>query len=422
MSKIEELIEQLCPNGLEIKELGELGDFYGGLSGKSKDDFQDGNARFVTYMNIFSNIAIKTDIDIFVKIAENEKQNMVEFGDVLFTGSSETPDECGMSSVLIEKINEPLYLNSFCFGFRLWDKNLFLPDFLKYLFRSANIRKQIGQTASGVTRFNISKKRFSKVVIPIPPIPIQKEIATILDKFSKLQAELQAELQARRAQYEYYRNSLLSFEGKEIEWKTLGEIGEFVRGNGLQKKDFTENGVGCIHYGQIYTYYGTCTNKTKSFVSPEFAKRLRKAQKGDLIIATTSENVEDVCKTVIWLGEDEIAISGETYIFKHNENAKYLAYYLQTPMFFNYKKQHITGTKVIRVSGDKLAKFKIAIPPLAEQERIVAILDKFDELINGGDSGSGGGMTGSLPAEIEARRKQYEYYRGKLLDFKPIAH
>jgi type I restriction enzyme S subunit len=132
-----------------------------------------------------------------------------------------------------------------------------------------------------------------------------------------------------------------------------------------------------------------------------------------LIIATTSENVEDVCKTVVWLGDQEICISGETYIFKHNQNPKYIAYYLQTPMFFDYKKQYVTGTKVIRLHGDKLSKFKIPIPSLAEQGRIVGILDKFDALVND--------ISVGLPAEIQARRKQYEYYRGKLLDFKMLS-
>lgn len=202
--------------------------------------------------------------------------------------------------------------------------------------------------------------------------------------------------------------------GGGYKWTTLGEIGEFIRGNGLQKKDFTEYGIGCIHYGQIYTYYGTFAHKTKTFVSPEFAKKLRKAQKGDLVIATTSENVVDVCKMVAWLGDDEIAVSGDAYIYKHKQNPMYLAYYLQTPMFFDHKKKYMTGTKVIRVSGKDMAKFKIPIPTIAEQERIVAILDQFEKLVN--DTSIG------LPAEILARRKQYEYYRGKLLDFKNIAN
>ncbi|MCX6159089.1 MAG: restriction endonuclease subunit S [Ignavibacteriae bacterium] len=211
MNNVEKLIARHCPKGIKFCELRDIGDFYGGLTGKSKKDFQGGNAKYVTYMNVFTNIAVNTDINIFVKIGKKETQNRVEYGDVLFTGSSETPNECGMSSVVTEKLTESLYLNSFCFGFRLRDKELMLPDFLKYLFRDDNIRKQIGKTAMGVTRFNVSKKRFAKVIIPIPPIPIQQEIANILDKFTRLEAELEAELEARRKQYKYYRGKLLDF-------------------------------------------------------------------------------------------------------------------------------------------------------------------------------------------------------------------
>jgi len=172
MNKIEKLMTELCPKGVEFKKLSDLGYFYGGLTGKDKNDFSDGNAKFITYMNVFSNIAVRLDITNFVKVGENENQNRVELGDILFTGSSETPEECGMSSVLTIHTNEPLYLNSFCFGFRLNDKTLFLPDFLKYLFRGEELRRQIVKTASGVTRFNVSKKRMEKVLVPVPPIEI----------------------------------------------------------------------------------------------------------------------------------------------------------------------------------------------------------------------------------------------------------
>src|SRR3954449_12236928 len=93
-----------------------------------------------------------------------------------------------------------------------------------------------------------------------------------------------------------------------VEFKALSEVGEFVRGNGLQKVDFVEVGFPCIHYGQIYTYYGTSTTTTKSFITPELAARLKQAETGDLVITTTSENVEDVCTAVAWLGEAPIAI------------------------------------------------------------------------------------------------------------------
>ena len=194
-----------------------------------------------------------------------------------------------------------------------------------------------------------------------------------------------------------------------VEYKALGELGELVRGNGLQKTDFTESGVGCIHYGQIYTYYGTFTALTKSFVSPKLAQTLKKVNKNDLIITNTSENIEDVCKAVAWLGEDEIVTGGHATIFKHNENAKYLAYYMQTPMFFDEKRQHVTGVKVIDVSASKLAKIKIPIPPLPIQREIVCILDTFTELT--------AELTTQLAAELEARKKQYESYRDTLLTF-----
>lgn len=190
----------------------------------------------------------------------------------------------------------------------------------------------------------------------------------------------------------------------------LGELGTFTRGSGLQKKDFTPLGVGCIHYGQIYTYYSTYAYRTKSFVSQEFAQKARKAMYGDLVIATTSENDEDVCKAVAWLGDEKIAVSSDACLYRHTMNPKYVAYYFQTEHFQKQKRRYIIGTKVRRVNTNDLAKILIPIPPLAEQERIVSILDKFETLTTSISEG--------LPKEIELRRKQYEYYRNQLLSFK----
>ena len=166
-------------------------------------------------MNVFSNISLRTDVSDTVHINAGERQNTVQYGDVLFTGSSETPEESGMTSVLTVHPKENLYLNSFCFGFRLNDKSIFLPDFLKHLLRSKSIRTQIVKAANGVTRFNVSKKVLAKVVLPIPPMQEQIRIATILDNFERLVNDISdgipAEIEARRKQYEYYRNKLLTF-------------------------------------------------------------------------------------------------------------------------------------------------------------------------------------------------------------------
>lgn len=186
-----------------------------------------------------------------------------------------------------------------------------------------------------------------------------------------------------------------------VKYKTLGEIGTFIRGNGLQKKDFTESGVGCIHYGQIYTYYGNFIYKTKSFVTKNLAKNLKKVSTGDLIFAITSENIEDICKCVAWLGEDDIVTGGHSAIFKHSQNSKFITYYTQTENFFNQKRKIISGTKVIEVSPAKLSLIKIPVPPLPIQEEIVRILDTFTE----------------LTTELTKRKEQYQYYRDLLLTF-----
>ena len=188
-----------------------------------------------------------------------------------------------------------------------------------------------------------------------------------------------------------------------VKHQTLGEIGEFIRGNGIQKRDFRDSGFGCIHYGQIYTYYGLFADHTKSFIDPNLAEKRKKAYKGDLVIATTSENEEDVCKACAWLGEEPIAISGDAYIFRHHQNPKYISYCFQSELFQSQKKKYITGTKVLRVNGDAMAKIHVPVPPLPVQEEIVRILDSFSSL------------EAELEAELEARRKQYAYYRDQLI-------
>ena len=195
--------------------LGDVSTIYGGLTGKNKTDFSDGNAYFVPYKNIFKNMAVDFGQLETVRVLPHEKQNKVRYGDVLFTGSSETPDEVGMSSVVTSHPEGDVYLNSFAFGLRFNDEVQILPAYSKHLFRGKLMRTAISKTASGVTRFNISKARFKNISIPVPPTEEQQRIATILDKFDTLAASLSEglpkEIELRRRQYEYYRNKLLSF-------------------------------------------------------------------------------------------------------------------------------------------------------------------------------------------------------------------
>lgn len=208
----EEYASKLMDNiNAPMNTLNELGNFYGGLTGKSKDDFKDGNAKFITYMNVYSNPSLRIDVSDSVRISKDERQNTIQYGDILFTGSSETPDECGMSSVLTERTNEKLYLNSFSFGYRFNDISNIEPNFYKHLFRSKQIRSRIAKTANGVTRFNVSKKLFGKIEIPMPSVEKQRNIASTLDCFQEIILGIEREISLRQKQYEYYREKLLSF-------------------------------------------------------------------------------------------------------------------------------------------------------------------------------------------------------------------
>lgn len=265
-----------------------------------------------------------------------------------------------------------------------------------------------------------------KVPIPCPENPkksleIQTEIVRILDTFTSLTAELTAELSTRKKQYNYYRDQLLSFNGGEVEWKSLGEIGKFIRGKRFTKADYVEDGIPVIHYGEIYTRYGAFTDKAYSRVRSDMAKSLRYAEPCDVVMAGVGETVEDVGKAVAWIGNEKVAIHDDSYAFRHSMNPKYVSYCMQTTAFIDAKAKYVSRGKVNRLLIDGIAKVKIPVPypndqekSLAEQARMVAILDKFDALTNSISEG--------LPREIALRQKQYEHYRDLLLSFpKPDA-
>lgn len=193
----------------------------------------------------------------------------------------------------------------------------------------------------------------------------------------------------------------------------MGEIGKFIRGRRFTKADYVDDGVGVIHYGEIYTRYGTSADSVVSHVKPEMAPMLRYAKPGDVVITDVGETVEDVGKAVAWIGDKDVAIHDHCYAFRHSMNPKFVAYCMQTTSFIAEKAKYVARTKVNTLLIDGFSKIRIPVPPPEEQERIVTILDKFDALVNDLSSG--------LPAEVKARRQQYEYYRDRLLGFREAA-
>ena len=311
------------------------------------------------------------------------------------------------------------------------------PRYLAHVLNTSMAREQKskGKVKSKVVHSNVSS--IEQIRIPLPTLEVQERYADVLDNFEKicndLNIGLPAEIEARRKQYEYYRDVLLTFAetgstiltNRQTDRQTvikliqyvfgyapvrLDEIATIIRGGNFQKKDFVKNGRPCIHYGQMYTHFGVYADETITFVNEEVFSKSKIARHGDIVMAVTSENVEDVCSCTAWLGDEEVAISGHTAIIRHNQNAKYMSYFFHSSAFYEQKKRLAHGTKVIEVTPSKLGGIEILLPSIEEQSRIVSILDRFDSLCND--------ITNGLPAEIEARKKQYEYYRDKLLDFK----
>jgi len=392
----------------EWRALGDISIIYGGLTGKSKGDFDDGNTSYVPYKNIFYNTAVDFDNLELVKVSNTENQREVKYGDVLFTGSSETPDEAGMSSAITRELSKTIYLNSFSFGLRFNSDIKINPHFSKHLFRSHFMRKEIIKTASGVTRFNISKARFKKIQIPIPPLNIQAEIVRILDAFTELTAELTAELVARKHQYAYYRKQLLTFNDDEVDWKTLKEVAlELGRGKSRHRPrndpKLYGGDVPLIQTGDIRNASHVINEYTQTY-SKFGLEQSKLWPKGTLCITIAA----NIAETTI-LGFDSCFPDSIIGFVANPEKttASYVEYLLTS--FKSELQAKSTGSAQSNINLATFERIKFPFPSLAEQERIVTILDKFDALTTS--------LTEGLPHEIALRQQQYEYYRELLLSF-----
>ena len=393
MESIEQMIKRLCPKGVKYVKIEDVCTVGTG-SGNRQDASKDGLYPF------------------FVRSKEVLLNDNYEFDEEAIL----IPGEGGIGDIFhYYKGKYALHQRTY----RIHPTSDSINTKYLYYYMYANFKKFILRKAVSATVTSIRKPMIETFEIALPPLEIQNRIVEVLDKMTTLTAELEAELEERKQQYEYYRNKLLTFNDisgggiRQVVWKKISEIGTVMRGTSFQKKHFTDEGTPCIHYGQIYTKYAHHVYKTISFVGEEISRSPRRAKTGALVMATTSENIDDVGKSVVWLGEEDIIVSNDACFIQHNLNPKYLGYLLQTESFSNYKKKVATGTKVIRINADAVADFVIPVPSLEEQARIVSILDRFEVLSTDLQSG--------LPAEIEARRQQYEYYRNKLLTFEQSA-
>lgn len=353
------------------KKLGDLGFSFSGLSGKTIDDFGEGKP-FIPYMNIFTNGKINSKQLEYVRIAENERQNKVEQGDWFFTTSSETPDEVGMTSVLVEDIGEA-YLNSFCFGFRLYDKSEFEPEFVSYLFRSLELRKKISLFAQGSTRYNLPKQQmFEKLYISYPSsLSEQRRIASILSSADKVIDSTQKLI----AKYKQIKQGMMEDMLKPKEgWKKvkLGEVGKIS----MCKRVFSfETSIeGEIPFYKIGTFGKTADAFITRQLFEEYKNKFSYPKVGDILISASGT----IGRTVVYDGEPAY-FQDSNIIWIDNDETIILNQFL----YYQYKiiSWNLEGSTIARLYNDNFNKIEIFVPDFSEQRRIASILSSIDKKI-----------------------------------------
>jgi len=400
MSKLNHLIKEMCPEGIQVLKLAEMEDQGLVKLGRgdviSKTDLRNLPGEFPVY----SSSAVSNGL-------------FGNYGKFMFDDERITWSIDG-GGRFFYRAKHKFSVTNVCGWLKVLNADLVNTRYLYYVLINT----------WGERTYNYTVKAHPSVIrddyfIPLPPLKIQLAIVTILDKFTDLEAdleaELEAELEARKQQFEFHRENLLSksyLEQFGIEVTTLDKVGSFVRGKGIQKSDLLHEGMPAIHYGEIHTQYGTSTSTSKSYVLETLWHRSNRAVKGDLIIATTSESVEDVCKATAWFGESEVAVSGDAMFYHHSLDPLFATYFFQSHHFGQHKKRIANGTKVKRISSAKMGSIEIYVPPMAEQVRIGLVLNQLESLYKD--------MTIGLPEEIYARRQQYEYYRKKILTLKEL--
>ena len=389
MNKIEKLIAELCPDGVEFKSIQVL------LDKKIISIIRPPKKLAKKYHEYIGNFPIVDQGKNFIVGYTNDKNVIVDNGKYIVFGDH---------TEAIKYVDFPFAQGAD--GIKILKTNGILVKYFYYSLH--NFYKRTGKYTR---HFNFLKK----TIIPIPPLDIQKEIVKILDNFTKLEAELEAELEARRKQYEYYREELLSF-GDEVEFKKLGEVALYVRGVTYKKSDESPKGMIKVLRGNNITLCSNIINfddvkKISEIVRVCDNQWLRA---NDILISVASGSKAHVGKVAYIKKDIDYCFGSFMAVIrtKAKVNSRFLFHLLIGNTFSNYLNMALSTSTINNLNTIIMNAFTIPIPSLSEQKRVVSILDKFDALVNDISTG--------LPAEIKARRKQYEYYRNKLLTFKPL--
>ena len=395
---------------VEWKTLGEVCDYIRGIIYSKTAETTDSCGWKVLRAN---NITLETRTLNFdevkrVKSATRIRENQMLYrGDILICAGSGSKDHIGKTAYIDH--NMDCTFGGFMGVLRVTAENTVSSRFLFHYIGSSVFINYLKTTLKSSTINNLNAGIINPFPIPLPPLRVQARIVEILDKFTQLEAELEAELEARNKQYDFYRNRLLDFALRDdlvgqVEWKTLGEVAEYVRERIAVDQLCAQTYVG------VDNLLPNRAGKKDSNYLPTEGNAIA-YQPNDILIG----NIRPYLKK-IWKADNEGGASADVLVIRSTTQLLvpgYLYHLLADNRFFSYDMQHAKGAKMPRGNKEKILDYVIPLPPLSEQRRIVEILDRFDTLTNSISEG--------LPREIALRRKQYEYYRDALLRFPPPA-
>lgn len=373
----------------EQRKLGDVGETYTGLSGKTKEDFGHGEGKFITYVNVFNNPL--TDLYGLDSVEIDDKQRRVQYGDVLFTTSSETPEDVGLSSVWLGR-EDNVYLNSFCFGYRP-KKDIFDLYYLAFVLRSFSVRREFMLLAQGISRFNISKTKVMNMSINVPSLPEQTAIGSFFQDIDQLISLQQRKLEILKEQKKTYLKLLfpakgqtkpaLRFAGFEDDWKEvkLGEYAKYRRGSFPQpygKKEWY-GGEDSMPFVQVIdvTDNLTLVNDTKQKISKQAQLKSVLVPEGTVIV-TLQGSIGRVAITHYDTYVDRTLLIFESYNFP--THIGFWAYTIQNK--FEIERQKAPGGTIKTITKEALSSFEISIPSLPEQEAIGSFFQDLDKAIS----------------------------------------
>lgn len=409
MNKIEEMMQELCPYGVDYKTIGEC------IEKTNKIKWMNDTGIY-SYIDLSSvdreTHKIADTSTINADNAPSRAQQIVLAGDILFGTTRPTLKRY---CVIDSKYHGQICSTGFCV--LRAKENVILPSWLFYIISSTEFSNYVEMNQKGASYPAISDKEVKQFKMPVPPLEIQHEIVRILDGFTQkkeeLKIKLQDELIARKKQYEYYSNKLLAFNG-HVQYKKLGDIFEFR--NGLSKgKEFFGRGTPFIRYTDVYNHRALYRKDITALVECTPSELIKlKVSRGDVMFTRTSETAEDVGWSSVMLDDiAECVFNGFTIKATPKTDdllPEYCAYCFSTEEFRRYVTKNCTFTTRASLTGATIADFEIAVPDHSVQFQIVRMLDNFKANCSELNRG--------ILAEIEAREKQYEYYRDNLLNFK----